>query len=39
MAELNALDKGEEGRILVGGVLREFENHPEWPFAKTNAKN
>lgn len=32
MAKLNALDKGEEGRILAGGVLTAYKEHPEYPF-------
>lgn len=34
MAQLNGLDKGEEGRILVGGPLKDFEDHPEYPFTE-----
>lgn len=33
MAELNALDKGEKGRMFVGGLLKGIEDHPEYPFA------
>lgn len=33
IAELNALDKGEKGRMFVGGLLKGIEDHPEYPFA------
>lgn len=34
MAALNALDKGEDGRIFIGGILKGIEVHPEYPFNK-----
>lgn len=38
MAELNSVDKGEEGRILVGGFLKDLVEHPEYPFPKRSTK-
>lgn len=38
MAKLNAVDKGEEGRILDGGFLKDLRAHPEYPFAKCSTK-
>ncbi|KAG8288108.1 1,5-anhydro-D-fructose reductase-like [Homalodisca vitripennis] len=32
MAELNALDKGEDGRKFCGDLLRGMQKHPEYPF-------
>lgn len=32
MAALNALDKGEDGRMFIGGILKGIEVHPEYPF-------
>lgn len=33
MAELNALDRGENGRMFRVGLLKGIEDHPEYPFA------
>lgn len=32
MSELNALDKGEDGRKFDSGILKGLEVHPEYPF-------
>lgn len=32
MAALNALDRGEDGRMFIGGILKGIEVHPEYPF-------
>ena len=37
MAELNVLDKGDEGRIYES-VFEEWQDHPEFPFRKTKSR-
>jgi len=32
MAELNALDRGEDGRRFINGLFKGIEVHPEYPF-------
>uniref|UniRef100_A0A1B6EZK9 NADP-dependent oxidoreductase domain-containing protein n=2 Tax=Cuerna arida TaxID=1464854 RepID=A0A1B6EZK9_9HEMI len=32
MAELNSLDKGEDGRKFCGDFLRGMQKHPEYPY-------
>ena len=39
MDQLNALDKGQEGRILTAGFAKELEAHPEYPFPKTSPED
>lgn len=31
MSELNALDKGKDGKMFTVGLLNGIEEHPEYP--------